>query len=246
MQYQWTPEFWQGWREDDNPYRQRKSARDLQLACQLLDLEHEGSLLEVGCGYGWISQVLLSLKAVHWIGVDRSLAMVKDLRKHLSHYRPRAFVADAYKLPFPDDSFDRVICSGVLMHLRDERAALGELVRVLRPGGRLVVSMNNALSPYCLPAILHNRRKQGYVQQFHLPRTYRRWLRSLGLESHQLQGDGIISTVSISAGPLSWPPRFAFNLLKSLDALAVRHLPWLAYEVWLQATKKVCDGPALM
>jgi len=53
---------------------------------------------------------------------------------------PRATVcADLTDLPFPDAAFDLVLCSHVLEHVPDDRAAMGELARVLRPGGLAVV-----------------------------------------------------------------------------------------------------------
>lgn len=54
--------------------------------------------------------------------------------------------ADALNLPFADASFDAVICSEVLEHLPDYRAAIAELVRVLRPGGRVAISVPR---PWC-------------------------------------------------------------------------------------------------
>ena len=48
---------------------------------------------------------------------------------------------DALDLPFPDDSFDRVIVSEVLEHIWDDERALVEIVRVLRPGGRLAATV---------------------------------------------------------------------------------------------------------
>ena len=46
-----------------------------------------------------------------------------------------ALRGDATRLPFPDDTFDRVITSEVLEHIQDDVSAIAELVRVLRPGG---------------------------------------------------------------------------------------------------------------
>lgn len=48
---------------------------------------------------------------------------------------------DAYALPFPDGHFDKVICAEVLEHIPDDRRAIDELVRVLRPGGQIAVTV---------------------------------------------------------------------------------------------------------
>ncbi len=48
---------------------------------------------------------------------------------------------DALQLPFADDEFDRVVAAEVLEHIPDDEAAIAELVRVLRPGGTLAVSV---------------------------------------------------------------------------------------------------------
>ena len=45
------------------------------------------------------------------------------------------------RLPFADATFDRVICSEVLEHLPDDRTAMGELARVLRPGGTMAMTV---------------------------------------------------------------------------------------------------------
>ena len=48
---------------------------------------------------------------------------------------------DALSLPFPDATFDRVICSEVLEHIPDDRGAMREILRVLRPGGTAAVTV---------------------------------------------------------------------------------------------------------
>lgn len=52
-----------------------------------------------------------------------------------------AAVGDAAGLPFPDGSFDRVIAAEVLEHIADDRSAMAELARVLRPGGTIAVTV---------------------------------------------------------------------------------------------------------
>jgi SAM-dependent methyltransferase len=53
---------------------------------------------------------------------------------------------DALRLPFADASFDRLICTEVFEHVPDDSLLLGELARVLRPGGAIAVSVPDALS----------------------------------------------------------------------------------------------------
>ncbi len=235
--FQWTPAYWQGWREAPNPYRQFKSERDRCLALEALQLREGDRVLEVGCGYGWITRALLGSARIRWVGVDLSESMIRELRASLAEYKPDAFVGDAYHLPFPAESFDKVLCSGVLMHVADEFATLKEMVRLLRPGGRLVCSMNNALSPFSAAARLRNRFKKGFIQNFRLPATYRRYLQTLGLKLLHVAGDSLFATVPLRIGRFSFPPTGAFAAVRSPDQWAVKRFAWLAYEVWFAAVK---------
>lgn len=237
MPFEWTPGFWQGWRESSNPYRQFKSARDRTLTVQALQLHDAERILEVGCGYGWITEALLQTAKIRWVGLDRSESMIRRLRASLAHSDRAAFVGDACRLPFCSHSFDKVLCTGVLMHVRDEYRALQEMTRVLRPGGLLVCSMNNSLSPFSWPVRLRNSFRKGFVQNFRLPGTYRRYLKRLGLRLERIRGDALFTGVSINVGRGSFPPKSAFSFLRSLDEWLVERMPWLAYEVWFAAVK---------
>jgi SAM-dependent methyltransferase len=53
----------------------------------------------------------------------------------------RAVVGDALALPFPDDTFDKVVAAEVLEHIPNDMAAMTELARVLRPGGQMAVTV---------------------------------------------------------------------------------------------------------
>lgn len=97
-------------------------------------------ILDAGCGSGPLSAALLERGAVV-TGFDASPAMLGLARQRLG---PDAdlHVADLGRaLPFADDTFDDVVVSLVLHYLRDWSAPLAELRRVLRPGGRLLLSV---------------------------------------------------------------------------------------------------------
>lgn len=108
-----------------------------------------GEVLDAGMGPGRLCH---ELDRRGWMvaGVDASGAMVSLARRRLPHARERLVEGTIDAIPFPDESFDAVAATGVLEYVPDVRGALQELCRVLRPGGRLVVSMPNPLAPYAV------------------------------------------------------------------------------------------------
>lgn len=99
-------------------------------------------VLDAGCGSGPLAAELLRRGAVV-TGLDASPAMVELARRRLGDDVPLHVGDLAEPLPFADDSFDDVVASLVLHYLEDWGAPLAELRRVLRPGGRLLLSVNH-------------------------------------------------------------------------------------------------------
>ena len=104
------------------------------------------SVLEVGCGTGvFLPRLVLAVgPGGEVVGVDHSAAFVAEAQAKVDAEGYGAFVtvqqADAYRLPFPDGSFDVAHCERVLMHLDDPSAALAEMKRVVRIGGWIVAA----------------------------------------------------------------------------------------------------------
>jgi SAM-dependent methyltransferase len=91
----------------------------------------QGPVLDVGCGS---SKIIGALPAGS-IAVD---VLLRKLRYDRRFGKPRV-QGSGFHLPFPDASFPCVLCSQVIEHVPKESPILGELVRVLQPGGRLVL-----------------------------------------------------------------------------------------------------------
>jgi SAM-dependent methyltransferase len=95
-------------------------------------------VLDVGCGQGELAQRIATELHAEVTGVDQSARMVELTRKRGVDAR----LGDVQELDFPDGSFDCVVAAWMLFHVPDLDRGLGEIARVLRPGGRLVAATN--------------------------------------------------------------------------------------------------------
>jgi SAM-dependent methyltransferase len=97
-----------------------------------------GALLDAGCGEGRIEQMLAG-SGFSLFGFDASR---ESILAALNNAPAAAFLrAGITAMPFADDKFDAVISGDVLEHIEDDRAAVAEIRRVLKPGGVAVISV---------------------------------------------------------------------------------------------------------
>ena len=109
-----------------------------------------GDVLDVGCGPAVLAP---DVHAGGWryIGIDGAVNMAREAAPVLARLgEPGVVVADARALPFVEGHFGAAFCVGVLDRVQDQPAALREMIRVVRPGGALVVSFPNRRSPFVL------------------------------------------------------------------------------------------------
>ena len=117
---------------------------------ELLGVGEGDAVLDVGCGTGEETQALRALVGARGraVGVDSSERLLAEARRRAAAAGVEAefVVADANALPFGDDEFDACRCDRTLQHLEAPAGALAEMRRVVRPGGRVVVTeTGNAL-----------------------------------------------------------------------------------------------------
>ncbi len=107
----------------------------------LVPEQPSGQLLDIGTGTGRVLE-LLAPRIRQGLGVDASKAMLALARSRLAHPglgHCAVRLADMYRLPLADRSFDTAVLQMVLHYAEDPAGAVAEAARVLRPGGRLIV-----------------------------------------------------------------------------------------------------------
>lgn len=145
-----------------------------------LDLQTGESLLDVGCGSGLLLESLSRTSpGADLYGVEPSLAMLAAARRKLGD---KAILkqGQAEKLPFPDQSFDIVVSTSALHLFQYPLAALVEMKRVLRPGGRVVIT--------------------DWCGDYLTCRLYDRWLRLVDSAHNKTLGRGAIHRLLHEAG----------------------------------------------
>lgn len=102
-----------------------------------------GRILENGCGVG-LYLVPLSAQGGTAIGLEVDLERAREARQRAE----QILAGIGEKLPFPSDTFDLILSHEVLEHVQDDRAAIEEMVRTLKPGGRFVIFVPNRGYPF--------------------------------------------------------------------------------------------------
>ena len=205
-----------------------------------LDLSAGNNVLEVGAGTGIHSQWLLQTYAdIRVTGVDISTAMLQVARgrvaEHAEAYkRIELCSADGEHLPFFDDQFDAVFCSGTLHHVADQRAMVIEMTRVVKPGHPVAVMEPNWLFPTSFLAAFMTPAERNILRM--RPRNLVTWAREAGWR-------GIRVRPVLYSPPA---PRLAFSLYDALDGIGPKLplLRWMSVMLLLSGCKASDANPA--
>ena len=166
----------------------------LELLARRWQLERVHDVLDVGCGVGHWGRTLAGVlpPGARITGVDPEPAWVELASQRAAaredaarfHYQ----VGAAERLPFEAASFDLVTCQTVLIHVRDPGVALAEMIRVTRPGGRIVAAEPNNLAGALLDASVVHADPEDTLAVVRLQLLCERGKHALG-EGHNSMGE---------------------------------------------------------
>jgi SAM-dependent methyltransferase len=202
-----------------------------------LDAQAGERILDLGCGDGQLT-LRVAATGASVVGVDNSPAMVAAARGR----GVAAEAGNAEALPFADESFDAVFSNAALHWVRDQDAMMGQVHRVLKPGGRFVAEMgghgNIAAIHVAFTAVLLRHGfgdRQDGVNYYPTPEEYTRRLERHGLTVERMAL--IPRPTRLEAGGMSgWLRTFRRGVLETL--------PEEAREAVVEETTKLL-APAL-
>jgi len=100
-------------------------------------------ILDLGMGPGRWSKFFVSLGFNKVVGLDISSRMVEAAREYIADAKFKAVKGDMIKLPFNNDTFDKVFCFRAFKYVSSPSKAIGEIERVLKPKGSVVLELSN-------------------------------------------------------------------------------------------------------
>lgn len=107
----------------------------------------KGRVLDIGCGNGFILKALSKkVSDIEVFGFDNTFSLAKATKKRLGEKANILRASANCQLPFIDNSFDLILSTDALEHLKDPSLLLKEIHRLLKPGGRAVITIPNGSS----------------------------------------------------------------------------------------------------
>lgn len=114
-----------------------------------LDLMSGGKIIDIGCGDGYYLHLLSSLPINNYLlGFDYDKIVLDNARKNLGNKKIKLVNGSATNMQFNDNSFDNAIMTEVLEHIEDDKKALSEVYRIIKPKGVLLLTVPNFNFPF--------------------------------------------------------------------------------------------------
>ncbi len=137
---------------------------ELELIMNLLKPKPSEAILDAGCGTGVFTSDILGAGS-RVVGLDRSLPMLNRAVKKFHGLPFQSVLGDISCLPFLDGLFDKVVSVTALEFIEDAKEAVGELFRVTKKGGTIVVATLSSLSPWASRRIAEAKERHSIFEK---------------------------------------------------------------------------------
>lgn len=121
----------------------------VQTIFEWIDPHDDDLILDCACGRGFYLNMFRYVSRCRLVGLELDPEVVRKAQHNVGHLPSLLLTnADIYALPYPDDTFDAVILSEILEHIERDVDGLREVLRVLKPGGVVAITVPNANYPF--------------------------------------------------------------------------------------------------
>ncbi len=116
----------------------------------LSEIIKKEKILEIGCGRGFYLKALRDINPkIEITGIDLNQKYLNVAKKYVDDKNVKIIKGDATKLKFKNNTFEAIIASEILEHIKDDKKAMEEIKRVLKPKGIVMISVPNQEYPFC-------------------------------------------------------------------------------------------------
>lgn len=218
------------------------------IALQEMNLTGQETILDIGAGQGWAcryfaekgcTSVAMDIVADETFGLGRAWAIMERANVY---YEP--ILADGDRLPFPEATFDIVFFSTALHHFVDSVRILKQVHQVLKPGGRVIGSIEPAITVFWTEQEVQSRlaeTEEGIVERRPKPYQYRQYLQQAGFQNVMVDWYEVYQKQSHERR--AWLRKMRWDLL---GKVRLRYIPlvWLGLTIacWLPRRQSVQLG----
>lgn len=218
------------------------------IALDDMKLTGNETILDIGAGQGWACRyfaaagctaVAMDIVADEMFGLGRAWAIMEHANVY---YEP--ILADGDRLPFPSETFDIVFFSTALHHFVDFSKILAQVHRVLKPGGRLIGSIEPAITVFWTEKEVQARiseTEEGIVERRPKPYQYQQYLQRAGFQDVTIDWYEVYQKSKSELR--AWLRKMRWNML---GQVRLRYVPlvWLGFTLacWLPRRQAVQLG----
>ncbi len=184
-------------------------------------------LLDAGCGDGFYASTISNKNRVSAVGADIDKTKINNARKIAESggiKNVKFEVLDLRKLKFKKETFDKIICSDVLEHIKEDGKVINELSRVLKKGGEILFTI-----PLFNNHNIMTMEEYGHVRPGYTVKSFRNKIKNLSLKMVKVsyydylfgQTAWFFNRLSLKVAPLAALFFYPLNLLSYLDFLRI-------------------------